>query len=67
MPMKQFGKKMGLLTAQGKQIKHSEELLKLLEAVLLPQELQLCTAKDIGKEKQTLNEVTGWLTRLQKE
>lgn len=34
-------KERGLLTAQGKQIKHAEEILKLLEAVKQPEKVAI--------------------------
>ncbi|XP_010560459.1 PREDICTED: uncharacterized protein LOC104828476 [Haliaeetus leucocephalus] len=49
-------KKRGLLTAQGKQIKHAEEILQLLEAVKLPEKVTVmhCRGHQKGNTEQEI-------------
>ncbi|XP_027593940.2 uncharacterized protein LOC113996813 [Pipra filicauda] len=50
-------KERGLLTSQGKQIKHAEEILKLLEAVQLPKKLAIMHCR--GHQKGNTNQEKG--------
>ena len=47
-------KERGLLTSQGEQIKHSKEILELLEAIKLPQEVAImhCKGHQKGETEQ---------------
>jgi len=46
----------GLLTAQGKQIKHAKEILQLLEAMNLPEQVAImhCRGQQKGNTEQEL-------------
>ena len=50
-------KERGLLTAQGKHIKHAKEILKLLEAVNLPEKVAVMHCK--GHQKDNTDQETG--------
>ena len=49
-------KERGLLTAQGKQIKHAKEILQLLEAINLPEQVAImhCRGHQKGNTEQEL-------------
>ncbi|RMC19708.1 hypothetical protein DUI87_03272 [Hirundo rustica rustica] len=60
-------KERGLLNSQGKNIKHSQEILQLLEAVQLPEQVAIMHIKAHQKVSSELEEGKSWRTERQKK
>lgn len=67
MPMEQSGRKRGLLNSQGKNIRHAEEILKLLEAVQLPKKIAIMHIRAYQKANSELEKGNELVDREAKE